>query len=377
MDRGKGFGGLDFHHNYVLHEQVHLELPPGRVASRALMTHTCPMPEPTNPEAGGRPEGPVSAKRDFAVVVPAYNEAANVPELVAELWETFRRHGLQGEVILVDDGSTDGTAELAEEETREWDRFHVVRHRRNFGKTEALLTAAGHTDATWLVLFDADLQHDTEEIPRFLGRLDTGFDIVTGRKVGRYQKRVVSRTYNRLNRLFFKVPVSDLNSMKAFRRSILQEIHLRHDWHRFFVVLAHARGFSVTEIDIELQPRRHGEPKYSGRSRILVGILDLVSVAFYLFFARKPMMLFGMSGLVMAVLGILTGLVTIGLRIAGNMPPFGYRPLLYLVILLETVGFLLFGFGFVAELVAQQRAELDALRRRLEGENGPGKPQGA
>ncbi len=341
------------------------------------MTHTCPMPEPTDLEATGpRPVLSSTAKRDFAVVVPAYNEADNIPDLVAELWETFRTHGLQGEVILVDDGSTDGTGDLAEEHTREWDRFRVVRHRRNFGKTEALLTAAEHTDATWLVLFDADLQHGTEEIPRFLERLDAGFDIVTGRKVGPYEKRVVSGTYNRLNRLLFRVPVSDLNSMKAFRRDILEEIHLRHDWHRFFVVLAYHLGFSVTEIDIELHPRRHGEPKYSGRGRILVGILDLVSVAFYLFFARKPMMLFGLSGLVMASLGILVGLVTIVLRIQGAMPPFGFRPLLYLVILLETVGFLLFGFGFLAELVAQQRAELDALRRRLEAREESDRVQG-
>lgn len=302
---------------------------------------------------------------DFAVIVPAFNEVENVPELMAELRATFERHELQGVVILVDDGSTDGTAEQAEAAAAGWPRFQVVRHRRNFGKTEALLTGVEHTTAEWVILFDADLQHETEEIPRFLERLQDGWDIVTGRKVGAYQKHVVSGAYNRLNRLLFKVPVSDLNSMKGFRRRILQEIHLRHDWHRFFVVLAYHRGYSVTEIDIRLHARRHGTAKYSGRARILVGVLDLVSVAFYLFFARKPMMLFGLSGLIMVSLGLLVGLITIVLRVQAVMPPFGFRPLLYLVILLETLGFLLFGFGFLAELIAQQRAELDALRRRL------------
>jgi hypothetical protein len=153
--------------------------------------------------------------------------------------------------------------------------------------------------------------------------------------------------------------------MKAFTREVLDEVRLRHDWHRFFVVLAYARGFSVTEIDIPLRPRRHGESKYSGRSRIMVGLLDLVSVAFFLFFSRKPLLLFGFSGLLMAGMGFAVGLVTIVLRVIHVMPPFGFRPLLYLVILLETVGFLLFGFGFIAELVAQQRAEIDALNRRL------------
>lgn len=305
-------------------------------------------------------------RRDFALIVPAYNEADNMPDLVRELRATWERHGLAGEVVLVDDGSTDGTAARAEEEAAGWDRLKVVRHRRNFGKTEAMVTAADATDAGWLVLFDADLQHDTEEIPRFLDRLGEGWDIVTGRKVGAYEKRAVSSTYNRLSRALFKVPVSDLNSMKGFRREIIEEIPLRHDWHRFFVVLAHQRGYTVTEIDITLRPRRHGVAKYSARSRIVVGVLDLVSVAFFLFFARKPMIFFGLSGLVMAALGFLVGIVTVVLRVQQLMPPFGFRPLLYLVILLETLGFLLLGFGFLAEMIAQQRAEIDLLRAQTQ-----------
>ena len=149
--------------------------------------------------------------------------------------------------------------------------------------------------------------------------------------------------------------------MKGFRRQILDEVHLRHDWHRFFVVLAYARGYSATELDITLHPRRHGEAKYSGKSRIVVGLLDLLSVWFFLFFSRKPMLLFGVTGLLLALLGFLTGLVAIAFRLAGH----GFRPLLYLVILLEVLGFLLFGFGFIAELVAQQYAELEALTRRV------------
>jgi glycosyltransferase involved in cell wall biosynthesis len=302
-------------------------------------------------------------RRDFAVLIPAFNEAENMPELVRELRSTFARHGLTGEVLLIDDGSTDGTAERAAAEANGWDRFRVIRHRRNFGKTEAMVTGAEHTDARWVILFDADLQHATEEIPRFLEKLDEGLDIVTGRKIGRYEKAAVSSIYNRLSRRIFDIPVSDTNSMKAFRREILDEVHLRHDWHRFFVVLAYARGYTIGEIDIALHPRRHGVAKYSGRGRIMVGLLDLLSVWFLLFFSRKPMMLFGISGLALAATGVLVGLVTIVLRVTATMPPFGFRPLLYLVILLEVLGFLLFGFGFIAELVAQQYAEIDSLQR--------------
>lgn len=308
-------------------------------------------------------------RRRFAVIVPAYNEAENIPELVAELRTTWERHGLDGEVVLVDDGSTDGTPERAEEQG--WAQLRVVRHRRNFGKTAALVTGAEATTAEWLVLFDADLQHDTEEIPRYLEKLAEGWDIVTGRKVGLYEKAGVSSIYNRMSRALFKVPVSDLNSMKAFRREVLEEVPLRHDWHRFFVVIAYDRGFTVTEIDITLHPRRHGDAKYSASSRIVVGLLDLMAVAFFLFFSRKPMLFFGLSGLVTAGAGVVVGLVTIVLRIAHVMPPFGFRPLLYLVILLETLGFLLVGFGLVAEMMAQQHTELDTIRRRLQRAESP------
>jgi glycosyltransferase involved in cell wall biosynthesis len=305
------------------------------------------------------------ARRDFAIIIPAYDEVENMDDLVRELREMFDRHSLAGEVILVDDGSKDGTADRAREAAAGWDRFRVVTHRRNFGKTEALVTGAATTGARWLVLYDADMQHSVDEIPRFLARLDEGWDIVTGRKVWQYEKRVVSGIYNRLSRRIFQLPVSDINSMKAFRSDVLDEVRLRHDWHRFFVVLAHARGFSVTEIDIPLLPRRHGTAKYSGRSRIVVGLLDLISVMFTLFFARKPLLLFGVTGLVLAASGFVLGLITIALRVSHWVSPIGYRPFLYLVILLEVLGFLLFGFGFIGELVAQVRADVDAMDRRL------------
>jgi glycosyltransferase involved in cell wall biosynthesis len=300
------------------------------------------------------------ARRDFALVIPAFNEAPVVPALISELRATFERYDLSGEILFVDDGSTDGTAELAEKEANGWPLLKVLRHPRNLGKTEAIMTAARSTERTYLVLYDADLQHLPDQIPRFLEKLHAGWDIVTGRKVGFYDKRVVSSFYNALSRRIFRVPVSDLNSMKAFRRNILDEISLRHDWHRFFVVLAYARGYSVSEIDIELHPRRAGVSKYRGLFRIGVGLIDLVSVWFLLLFSRKPLILFGFSGMTLITLGMVVGSVAIYLRVVEG---FGFRPLLYLVILLETVGFLLFGFGLIAEMIAQLREEVDSLRR--------------
>jgi glycosyltransferase involved in cell wall biosynthesis len=310
---------------------------------------------------------PDALRTNFSVLIPAFDEVDNIPALFHELREMFHRHNLGGEIILVDDGSRDGTYEAAVRESAGMPRVKVLRHRRNQGKTEAMVTGAHAAETEYLVLFDADLQHSPDEIPRFLEKLAEGWDIVTGRKVGNYEKRGVSSVYNRLSQTLFAVPVRDLNSMKAFRTEILREIPLRHDWHRFFVVLAHARGYTVSEIDIELYPRRAGVAKYSGRSRVLVGVGDLVVVWFYLKFSEKPMQFFGGGGLLLILAGLVVGLVTVGLRIMEWMPPFGFRPLLTLVVLLETVGVVLFGFGFMAELIATLRAELDDLRRQGRG----------
>lgn len=306
---------------------------------------------------------PTSPRSDFAVIVPAYDEVENIPALFEALSETWRNHGLTGEVVLVDDGSTDGTEEAVRAAANGFPgKVRVLRHARNRGKTEALVTGAAATPRRWLVLFDADLQHSTEEIPRFLDRLGEGFDVVTGWKQGRYDKRFVSGTYNWLSRRLFDVPVHDLNAMKAFRREVLDELPLRHDWHRFFVVLAHDRGYRVGEIPIELLPRTRGRSKYSGWGRIVVGSLDLLAVKTLTSFLRKPMLLFGASGAILAVLGVVVGAIALWYRFALGQ---GYRPLLYLVTLLIVLGMLLFALGFLAEAVAQVRDRVDQVERRL------------
>lgn len=305
-----------------------------------------------------------AARSDFAVLIPAYNEAAVVPDLVRELRGAFDTHGLSGEVILVDDGSTDDTAGIAEREGSDWSAFRVLRHRRNQGKTEAMVTGAEATDRSMLLLFDADLQHSPDDIPRFLAKADEGWDMVTGRKVGKYAKRGVSSVYNRLSRWIFRVPVSDLNSIKAFHREVLDEITLRHDWHRYLVVLANARGFSITEIDSELHPRRAGKSKFQGPFRVLVGVMDMIAVWFLLQFSRKPLLLFGGTGASLIALGGVVGIAAFVLRFGFGQ---GFRPLLYLVILLVTVGFVLLLSGLNAELVAQLRSEVERLKRGDDG----------
>ncbi|HUP18597.1 MAG TPA: glycosyltransferase [Gemmatimonadota bacterium] len=302
-------------------------------------------------------------REDFAVCVPAFDEVENMETLFAALAKTWRAEGLLGEVVLVDDGSTDGTAEAAERAAAGFPgEVRIVRHPENRGKTEAMVTAAEATDREWLVLFDADLQHSADEIPRFLDALAEGRDVVTGWKQGRYDKRLVSSVYNRLSRWLFRVPVHDLNSMKAFRRRILDEIPLRHDWHRFFVVLAYDRGYRVGEIPITLYPRERGAAKYSGLGRVVVGTLDLLAVKTLTSFLRKPLLFFGSLGAILAGAGVLTGGIALYYRfVLGH----GYRPLLYLVTLLIMLGVLFFALGFLAETVVQVQDRLELLERRL------------
>ncbi|MBT8478802.1 MAG: glycosyltransferase [Gemmatimonadetes bacterium] len=309
------------------------------------------------------PLPPIS--RRFSVIVPAFNEAESMPDLFRELAATFDRFQLDGDILLVDDGSTDGTSDAAASSASAAGlaaRTVILRHRVNKGKTAALMTAVRSGDAQRLVLFDADLQHATDEIPRFLTALDEGYDLVAGRKIGDYPKRVVSGIYNGLSRAIFRVPVRDLNSMKAFRREVVDEIHLREDWHRYLIVLAHDRGFRIGEIDIDLLPRRHGVSKYGGQGRVVIGLLDLVSVWFQLVFSRKPMLFFGLTGLFLAGVGVLVGIAALVLRYALGT---GFRPLLTLVVFLVLLGGLLFVAGLVAELIAGLRAEVEDLRREL------------
>jgi len=238
----------------------------------------------------------------------------------------------------------------------------IVRHARNRGKTEALVSGASASSREWIVLFDADLQHSPEEIPRFLDELARGYDVVTGWKQGKYRKRTVSSIYNWLSRRLFGVPVHDLNSMKAFRRAILDEIPLRHDWHRFFVVLAHDRGYRVGEIPITLYPRLRGKAKYSGAGRIVIGTLDLVAVKILTSFLQKPLLFFGSLGGLLGGAGIVIGGVAVYYRLVLGV---GYRPVLYLVVLLLVLGVVLFALGILAEGIVQVRDRIEHLERRL------------
>jgi len=291
-----------------------------------------------------------------SVIVPAFNEAENVAPLLAELSAK-----LPGgyEVIVVDDGSTDGTYDRVRAACPQYEFLKLCQHRTNQGKTAAILTGLEQAQGEYVSVFDADLQFQPEDVVRQVAKLEEGFDLVAGRKQGKYEKRVVSSIYNRLARVMFGIKVHDINALKTFRRDVLEDETLRKDWHRYIVPLAAARGFRIAEIPVTLRPRRFGQAKYSGRARILVGFFDLVAVAFHLTFMRKPLLYFGVLGAGTLLLGFVVGMAAVVLRLLGH----GFRPLLYLVILLVTAGLVLFAAGFLGEALSVVSDRIDRLDR--------------
>jgi glycosyltransferase involved in cell wall biosynthesis len=300
-----------------------------------------------------------SAPIDVSVLVPARDEAENLPAFLAQCADVFARAQERYEVIVIDDGSRDATPAVLADAARKYPFLRSVRHRSGRGIADALRTGYLMARGGVLVFYPADLQFKPEDIPRLAAPVLAGdADMVTGRKEGKYQKAFVSQIYNGLSRILFNVPVRDLNNVKAYRREIMDAQPVRPDWHRYMIVLAAAQGFSVSEIPVPLYPRQAGKSKF-GISRIPVGVLDMLAVWFELRFSRKPLLAFGMLGAAMFGVASLTGAV---LLVTGQ----GTRPYWAIVETALTLGSVFFATGILGEQVATLRAEQRELRRRID-----------
>ena len=300
---------------------------------------------------------------DVSVLVPAKDEAENLPEFVKQCADALSDLPYSCEVVVVNDGSEDDTASVLAGLTEQHDFLRVVTHRSQRGIADALKSAGEAARGRVFVFYPADLQFLPSDIPKLVQPIRDGkADIITGTKDGQYNKKLVSGVYNLLCRWLFGIRVTDLNAVKAYRREVMDVIPARPDWHRFMVVMAAAEGFKVDERPITVHPRRAGDSKF-GLGRIPVGITDLMSVWFILRFGRKPMLFFGVSGGILFALGFLVGVAALILRFGYGM---GFRPLLDLVLVLVVSGIALFGFGFLGEMLAGSREELRALNRSLD-----------
>lgn len=299
---------------------------------------------------------------DVSVLVPAKDEAENLPLFMEQAAAAFDGGSVAYEVIVIDDGSTDETPRVLTELQRRYPFLRVVRHRRQRGIADALRTGYLASRGRVLVFYPADLQYKPEDIPRLVAPILAGeSDMVTGHKQGDYEKAFVSRIYNGLSRTLFEIPVRDLNSVKAYRREVMDILPVRPDWHRYMIVIAAENGFTVTEIPVPLYPRNAGVSKF-GIGRIPIGVLDMLSVWFELRFGRKPLLLFGMTGFALFLLGVLAGLVALAVRVFWGV---GFRPLLNLVEICVITGSVFLVGGLIGEMIAGQRAELRELRRQL------------
>jgi glycosyltransferase involved in cell wall biosynthesis len=308
---------------------------------------------------------PTPREVDVSVLVPAKDEAANLPLFMEQAAAAFAGSPVRYEVIVVDDGSEDDTWEVLERLVTQYDFLRIARHRVRRGIADALRTGYLRARGEVLVFYPADLQFKPVDIPRLAAPiLADESDMVTGFKQGNYEKKFVSGIYNWLSRALFHVPVKDLNSVKAYRREIMEILPVRPDWHRYMIVMAAANGFSVTEIEVPLYPRHSGKSKF-GIGRIPIGLLDMLSVWFELRFGPKPLLLFGMLGLGLFAIGVIAGLVALGRLVVLGV---GTRPVWTIIQTCLVVGSVFFAAGIIGEQIAVQRAEVRELRRRIEEE---------
>lgn len=304
-----------------------------------------------------------TATPQVSVLVPAKDEAENLPMFLELCDAMIRAAAVPYEVIVIDDGSRDGTAALLAQLTARYPWLRTERHRAQRGIADALRTGYLAARGGILVFYPADLQFKPEDIPRLVQPiLDGQSDMVTGFKQGVYEKAFVSKIYNGLSRSLFDVPVRDLNNVKAYRREIMADQPVRPDWHRYMIVLAHAQGYSVSEIPVPLYPRHAGRSKF-GLSRIPIGVLDMLAVWFELRFGQKPLLAFGMVGAALFALGVLAGLVAVGVLLVQGI---GLRWIWTLIQTCLILGSVFFSTGLLGEQVAVTRAEQRELRRRLD-----------
>ena len=292
--------------------------------------------------------------RDVSVVVPAKDEEQSLPLVVERIVEACASNGIAlSDIVLVDDGSGDGTWAVMARLAADNPIVQAIRLRRNFGKATALMIGIAACAGDVVITMDADLQDDPDEIPRFLETLDAGYDVVSGWKKDRHDplsKTLPSRLFNRVTAAISGVHLHDFNcGFKAYRREIFDSVELYGELHRYVPVLASALGYRVAEIPVRHHARRFGKSKY-GVARFTRGFLDLLTVVLLTRFAYRPGHLFGGIGLLFSLGGGAALAYLAGLKLLTGAS-IGGRPLLLFGVMAVIVGMQLVLFGMLAELI--------------------------
>jgi glycosyltransferase involved in cell wall biosynthesis len=291
---------------------------------------------------------------DVSVVVPIKDEVESLPLLLEAIAATLTASKLNYEIICVDDGSGDGTAEFLKAQAQRRTDLKAVILRRNYGQTAAMSAGFNYATAKVIVTLDADLQNDPADIPMLLAKLDEGYDLVSGwrqnRQDGAVNRLLPSKIANWLIRGATSVYIHDYGcSLKAYRAELVADMNLYGELHRFLPALAYIEGARITEVPVRHHARRFGQSKY-GISRTFRVLMDLLTILFMKKFLTRPMHVFGLLGLISMVSGGVIGVYLTVVKLAFHVD-IGNRPLLILAVLLLVTGVQLFCFGLLAELL--------------------------
>ena len=314
---------------------------------------------------------------DISVIVPLYNEAESLPELAAWIDRVMVDNGFSYEILMVDDGSTDGSWDTVLRLALENPSIHGISFRRNYGKSAALYEGFAAAEGDVVITMDADLQDSPDEIPELYRMItEDGYDVVSGwkqhRQDNKLTKNLPSKLYNATARMITGIRLHDMNcGLKAYKRQVVKDIEVYGEMHRYIPYLAKEAGYgAIGEKPVHHQKRKYGKSKF-GMNRFVNGFLDLMSLSFLSTFGKKPMHFFGFSGLLMFIIGGIMAIWIIIAKLVHQAHHIPYRavtdqPLFYLALVAVILGVLLFLAGFVCEMIS--RSSVDRNRYNISDE---------
>ena len=315
--------------------------------------------------------------KDLSIVISLYNEEESLDELVKWIEDVMQKEGYTYEIIMVDDGSKDGSWKTVKELSAKNDCIRGISFRRNYGKSAALYHGFKAAQGRVVVTMDADLQDSPEEIPEMYRMvIEEGYDIVSGWKKQRFDnkftKNIPSKLYNATARWVTGIRLHDMNcGLKAYRNEVVKNIEVYGEMHRYIPYLAKNAGFDrITEKPVHHQKRKYGVSKF-GLERFVNGFLDLISLWFLSRFGKKPMHFFGFTGILMFLTGAILAIWVIAEKLIQQSNGLLYRPvteqpLFYLALVAVILGFQLFLAGFICELVSRNSSERNNYKIREE-----------
>ena len=290
----------------------------------------------------------------LSVIVPIFNEVESLPVLIAKIADVLQESKRSYEIIAVDDGSQDGSAELLQKLARSRHDLVAIIFRRNYGQTPAMAAGFQYAKGKIMITLDGDLQNDPADIPKLVAKVEEGYDLVSGWRKNRQDNRLTrllpSKIANWMIGGVTGVKLHDYGcSLKAYRREVISDMNLYGELHRFLPALAYIEGAKITEIPVRHHARRFGQSKY-GLGRTFRVVMDLLTIFFLKKFLTRPMHIFGLGGLILLITGVLIGTYLTFLKLIIGLS-IGHRPLLILAVLLILTGIQLLISGLLAELI--------------------------